>query len=51
MAEYQLKGGVTLTDAGFERMSDAAAKGDYPGNPEHGCSAPKDGRRSATRRP
>ncbi|MBW3094358.1 CopG family transcriptional regulator [Bifidobacterium sp. 64T4] len=31
--EYKLKGGVTLGDDDFERMSDQAAKGDYPGAP------------------
>lgn len=31
--EYKLKGGVTLTDADFERMADEAADGRYPGEP------------------
>lgn len=31
--EYTLKGGVSVDDAYFEKLSDAAAGGDYPGEP------------------
>lgn len=31
--EYKMKGGIVLTDEDFERMSDQAARGDYPGTP------------------
>lgn len=31
--EYKMKGGVVLTDADFERMSNDAAAGNYPGTP------------------
>lgn len=31
--DYKLKGGVTLNDADFERMSDEAVAGRYPGEP------------------
>jgi hypothetical protein len=33
MAEYKMKGGVTLTDADFERMATEAEAGVYPGTP------------------
>lgn len=28
-----MRGGAVLTDADFERMADAAARGEYPGEP------------------
>ena len=31
--EYKLKGGITLSDADFERMADKAERGEYPGTP------------------
>ncbi len=31
--EYKLKGGITLSDADFERMADEAEHGEYPGTP------------------
>ncbi len=31
--EYKMKGGVVLTDEDFERMSEQAAAGEYPGTP------------------
>ena len=31
--DYKLKGGTTLNDADFERMSNEAANGQYPGEP------------------
>ena len=33
MAEHRMKGGAVLTDADFERLSDDAAHGVYPGTP------------------
>ena len=33
MAEHRIRGGYTLTDEDFERMSDEAARGEYPGTP------------------
>ena len=33
MAEYKMKGGVTLTDADFEHMATEAEAGVYPGTP------------------
>ena len=31
--EYRMKGGIVLTDEDFERMSEQAARGEYPGTP------------------
>lgn len=33
MAEYRMRGGAVLTDADFERLSEEAARGVYPGTP------------------
>lgn len=33
MAEYRMVGGSVLTDEDFERLSDEAARGEYPGTP------------------
>lgn len=31
--DYRLKGGVTLSDTDFDRLSDQAEAGNYPGTP------------------
>lgn len=33
MVEYKMRGGAVLTDADFERMAEAAERGEYPGTP------------------
>ena len=33
MAEYKMRGGVTLTEADFERLAAEAEAGKYPGTP------------------
>lgn len=33
MKKYRLKGGMTLTEADFEKLGAAAEKGEYPGTP------------------
>lgn len=41
--EYKLKGGITLSDDDFERMSDQVVKGDYPGTPGEWVVRPQGG--------
>ena len=33
MAEYRIKGGITLTDEDIERLGESCERGDYPGTP------------------
>lgn len=47
--EYTLKGGVSVDDAYFEKLSDAAAEGDYPGEPGEWLVRPQGGQNFAMR--
>lgn len=40
--DYELKGGITLNDTDFERMSNEAANGKYPGKPGEWIVKPQD---------